>query len=169
MDKVIALSEAVVGVCKVLDGFDQAGDNARNNEFNSKLGIPDYDESWRTYYSYLDKLYDIAVENHILNDVLDFLEDYDADTSEFASIVEERQDEQEEAEHQAMIDSLEVGDKVRLYDGRVLYVCDNDEFEYRHGCWVTDSRADRTNPDARGWYADYADIVKIVEKYRGED
>ena len=169
MDKVIALSEAVVGVCKVLDGFDQAGDNARNNEFNSKLGIPDYNESWRTYYSYLDKLYDIAVENHILNDVLNFLEDYDADTTEFASLVEERQDEQKEAEHQAMIDSLDVGDKVRLYDGRVLYVCDNDEFEYRHGCWVTDSRADRTNPDARGWYADYADIVKIVEKYRGED
>ena len=169
MDKVIALSEAVVGVCKVLDGFDQAGDNARNNEFNSKLGIPDYNESWRTYYSYLDKLYDIAVENHILNDILDFLEDYDADTTEFASLVEERQDEQKEAEHQAMIDSLDVGDKVRLYDGRVLYVCDNDEFEYRHGCWVTDSRADRTNPDARGWYADYADIVKIIEKYRGED
>lgn len=169
MDKVIALSEAVVGVCKVLDGFDQAGDNARNNEFNSKLGIPDYDESWRTYYSYLDDLYDIAVENHILNDVLDFLEDYDADTTEFASIVEERQDEQEEAEHQAMIDSLDVGDKVRLYDGRELYVCNNDQFEYRHGCWVTDSRANRTNPDARGWYADYADIVKIVEKYRGED
>lgn len=169
MDKVIALSEAVVGVCKVLDGFDQAGDNARNNEFNSKLGIPDYDESWRTYYSYLDELYDIAVENHILNDVLDFLEDYDADTTEFASIVEERQDEQEEAEHQAMIDSLDVGDKVRLYDGRELYVCNNDQFEYRHGCWVTDSRANRTNPDARGWYADYADIVKIVEKYRGED
>ena len=169
MDKVIALSEAVVGVCKVLDGFDQAGDNARNNEFNSKLGIPDYDESWRTYYSYLDDLYDIAVENHILNDVLDFLEDYDADTSEFASIVEERQDEQEEAEHQAMIDSLDVGDKVRLYDGRELYVCNNDQFEYRHGCWVTDSRANRTNPDARGWYADYTEIVKIVEKYRGED
>ena len=117
----------------------------------------------------MDDLYDIAVENHILNDVLDFLEDYDADTTEFASIVEERQDEQEEAEHQAMIDSLDVGDKVRLYDGRELYVCNNDQFEYRHGCWVTDSRANRTNPDARGWYADYADIVKIVEKYRGED
>lgn len=169
MDKVIALGEAVVGVCKVLDGFDQAQDNARNNEFNTKIGIPDYEESWRTYYSYLDKLYDIAVENHILNEVLDFLENYDADTSEFAEVVEERQNEQEEAEHQAMIDSLDVGDKVRLYDGRVLYVCDNDEFEYRHGCWVTDSRANRTNPDARGWYADYADIVEIVEKYRGED
>ena len=169
MDKVIALSEAVVGVCKVLDGFDQAGDNARNNEFNSKLGIPDYDESWRTYYSYLDDLYDIAVENHILDKVLEYLEDEEDDTSEFASIVEERQDEQKEAEHQAMIDNLDVGDKVQLYDGRELYVCNNDQFEYRHGCWVTDSRANRTNPDARGWYADYADIVKIVEKYRGED
>ena len=39
MDKVIALSEAVVGVCKVLDGFDQAGDNARNNEFNSTMNL----------------------------------------------------------------------------------------------------------------------------------
>jgi hypothetical protein len=169
MDKVTELSWAIMGVCKVMDGFDQAGDIARNNEFNSKLGIPDYNESWRTYYSYLDKLYDIAVENHILDKVLEYLADEEDDTTEFASIVEERQDEQKEAEHQAMIDSLDVGDKVRLYDGRVLYVCDNDEFEYRHGCWVTESRANRTNPDARGWYADYADIVEIVEKYRGED
>lgn len=57
---------------------------------------------------------------------------------------------------------IQIGDLVDFGPYGKKYVCrDYDEQRY----WVTDSREDRENPNAIGWFLSKTDAVKILETY----
>lgn len=121
----------------------------------------DSDADYNKYLNKLYDLYDIAVTNGVVDQILEELKSDNVDASEFIDIKEEQEEFKLKEEQEALADSVEVGDYVQLYNGNRRYVCSRDG----RSLWVTDKESERTNPYARGWSADLYDIVKILERY----
>lgn len=124
----------------------------------------DSEADYNKYLKKLYDLYDIAAANNAVDQVLEELKSDGVDASDFIEIKEEDEYFKAQSEKEALAESVEVGDYVQLYNGNRHYVCSRDG----RSLWVTDSRADRTNPYARGWSADLYDVVKILERYEEE-
>jgi hypothetical protein len=121
----------------------------------------DSDADYNKYLNKLYDLYDIAVTNDVVEQILEELKSDNIDAYEFIEIKEEQEGFKLQEEHIALANSVEVGDYVQLYNGNRRYVCSRDG----RSLWVTDKESERTNPYARGWSADLYDIVKILERY----
>ena len=119
------------------------------------------------YNKYVDKLYElyeIAVTNNVVDQVIEEIKSDGVDESLFVEIKEEQEEYKAREEQEALARTVEIGDYVQLYNGNRRYVCSRDG----RSLWVTDNKADRTDPYARGWSADLYDIVKILERYDGD-
>lgn len=119
------------------------------------------------YDKYVNKLYDlyeIAVNNGVVDQVIEEIKSDGVNESLFVEIKEEQEEFKAQEEQEALARTVEVGDYVQLYNGNRFYVCSKDG----RNLWVTNNEADRTNPYARGWSADLYDIVKILERYEEE-
>lgn len=121
----------------------------------------DSDADYNKYLNKLYDLYDIAITNDVVEQILEELKSDNIDAYEFIEIKEEQEGFKLQEEHIALANSVEVGDYVQLYNGNRRYVCSRDG----RSLWVTDKESERTNPYARGWSADLYDIVKILERY----
>lgn len=122
----------------------------------------DSDADYNRYYNKLYDLYDIAVKNNVVNEVIQELKsDNIDDRGLFVEIKEEADYLKAQSDREELLDSIEVGDYVLLYNGNRRYVCRRDGRDL----WVTDKEEDRLNDYARGWSADLYDVVEILEHY----
>lgn len=144
---------AVEYCSKVLDGISDAPDT---KDFGLDSNA-DYDK----YYNKLYELYDIAIANDAVSQVIDELNSDGVDPYYFNEIKEEDEGFKKQSAQEELANSVEVGDYVRLRNGNKFYVCDREG----RNLWVTNKKEDRTNLDARGWHADLYDIVEILERY----
>ena len=153
MSRAFQIYDAICAICGALDGLAESTLISGENDITKELGIPSFDKAYNTYYNYLYDIYDLSVKENILGDVLDLMSP--GECSDFTDVCEEMDYAAKEKEHEDLIYSVEVGDKVRLYNGNVRYVVDIDGTSI----WVSDHRG---GPD--GWSAQLSDIVEIIEK-----
>lgn len=159
MDRAFQIYDAICSVCEAIDGFAESTLYSGENDVTKELGIPNFDKAYNAYYEYLYDLYDLAVKENVLNEVLGYIESDEC--SDFKEVCEEYEYEAKQAEHEDLMYSVEVGDKVRLFNGNEYYVADIDG----NSIWVTNDKSMRNSIDARGWSAQLSDVVEILEKY----
>ena len=138
----------------------QVADAIANSVDTTDYGL-NSNEDYNRYINKLYDLYDIAASNNAVTQVIEELQSDNIDPSLFIEIKEENEYITESESQEELAMSVQVGDYVKLRDGRRLYVCSRDG----RSLWVTDNVADRANPYARGWSADLYDIVEIIERY----
>lgn len=125
----------------------------------------DSDADYDKYLNKLYELYDIAVKNGAVAQVIEELKSDNVNVTWFTDIRDEDEEFKARESQEELARSVNVGDYVRLYNGNCRYVCSRDG----RSLWVTDKESDRTNDNARGWSADLYDIVEILERYDGEE
>ena len=135
--------------------------NAISDTVDTKNYGLDSDADYNKYYNKIYDLYDLALKNNAVDEVIAEIKDDGADPSLFIEIKEEQEGFRAQEEQEALARSVEVGDYVQLYNGNRFYVCNREG----RSLWVTKNKADRTNSGALGWHADLYDIVEILERY----
>lgn len=163
MEDIIAMGEldydlvwAIESISQLVDGIVVANPTYRNNKYLNQLGI-DFDKLYSKYYDTLYNLCEIAIKQGNVDAIrAELSED---DRYNFDELIKEIEYLSKEIEHEDLIYSVEVGDKVKLYNGNVRYVADIDD----NTLWVTPSR-----DTDRGWSAQLSDVVEILEKYNEE-
>ena len=139
---------------RILDSFATDTSSGVNPYFEG-LGV-DLNREYDKYYNILYKLCEIAVKQGVVDDIR--LEMDATDAFYFNEIVDEIDYSAQDRVHEGVMDSIEIGDKVRLYNGSVRYVADIDG----RSLWVTMRKG-----DSDGWAADIDDVEEIIEKYEG--
>lgn len=138
---------AVEYCSKMLDGISDAPDT-------KDFGL-DSDADYNKYFNKLYELYDIAVANNAVDQLIEELKEDKVDTYYIDDIKEEADYFKAEAEHEDLMYSVEEGDKVRLSNGNVFYVVSIDG----NSLWVSTKKG---GPE--GWYADLHEVEEILEK-----
>lgn len=153
MSRAFQIYEAICAVCEAINGLGEHQLVSGENEITKELGIPNFDKAYNTYYNYLYSLYNLSKKEGVLNDVLDLMAS--SECLDFKDVCEEEDEEDKALAHEDLVYSVEVGDKVRLYNGNIRYVVSIDGRDL----WVS------TKPGGpEGWYADLFDIEEIIEK-----
>lgn len=152
------LVKAIEALTSILEGFDETDmdmDWVKNNPYISDI-INENNKLYRKNYDALYTLCRIVVKQGIIDTIRQELKDDDFDTWYFDDIIDEIDYFAKEKAHEEVMYDVEVGDKVKLYNGNIRYVNDIDG----NTLWVTPSR-----DTDRGWSAQLSDVVEILEKY----
>ena len=145
---------AIEAFSSAVDGFADPKLLTHNNHYITDSGIS-FEKEYSKLYDKLYSLCEIAVQKELVDEVRAEIESDQEDTYYFNEIVEELDYFAKEKAHEEVMYDVEVGDKVRLYNGNVRYVYSMDG----NSLWVTPSR-----DTERGWSAQLSDVVEILEK-----
>lgn len=148
------LYRAIESVSLLIDGIAEAEPDYKHNQYLKQFNI-DFDKLSSTYYDVLYSLCEIVVKQGKVDYIRDELEDDNVSDHNFNEIIEDIDYRAKETEHEDLIYSVKVGDKVRLYNGSEFYVHSIDGMDI----WVTKRR-----DEDRGWAYRLDDIIEIVEK-----
>lgn len=144
--------DTICDICAILDGFAECSMDNGENSVTKDLGIPNLMSTCRKYEGYLEDLYDLAVDEQLLDNVLDLMSPQEC--LQFRDVCEERDEDIRAKAHEDLIYSVREGDKVRLYNGDVFYVVSIDG----NSIWVS-----KRPGGPEGWSADLDDIEEIIE------
>lgn len=147
------LYQAIKSVSQLVDGIDEAEPSYKNNQYLKQLSV-DFDKLYNTYYDVLYSLCEIAVKQDKVDYVREELKDDNVSDYNFNEIIVDIDYLSKEAEHEDLMYSVEVGDKVRLSNGNEFYVVSIDG----NDLWVSKKKG---GPEGR--YADLHDVVEIIE------
>ncbi len=145
---------AIEALSSALDGFSDPKLLADNNHYITELGV-DFNKEYNKLYDKLYSLCETAVQQGVVDAVRAEIENDKEDTWYFNEIIEDLDYQAKEKAHEDIMYDVEVGDKVKLYNGNIRYVHSIDG----GWLWVTA----RPNEE-RGWSAQLSDVVEILEK-----
>jgi hypothetical protein len=152
MHKTFEIYETICSICAAIEGFAECSIYKGENSVTKDLGIPNFISTCRTYDGYLEDLYDLAVDEQVLDELLDLMSPQEC--LPFREVCEEREEDIRAKAHEDLIYSVKEGDKVRLYNGGVFYVVSIDG----KSIWIS-----KRPGGPEGWSADLDDIEEIIE------